>query len=337
MTEIIVTVGQMIASEKEISRLLEKKVINYWVNYGLKKNSFEYIRLLHKMREKSQKPLDIYLELPGSRCRHIKKMGEIKEDETYMLYDENAKRDGEKNYMVISGLQNIMDDLVIGEKIYYEDGLCICSIKEIDKSRKRLCISCDISCDANSMISEGSAVSFDGFDKSYEVLRDEDRNFLRRIQKDNMFPDFFVVSFCKNKDDVKKARDEITAILDSDIKLLAKIQNRSSIENIDEIITCTEGVVIERGDLLYVLDDYQLPYIQDTIIKKAKQEKRLVIVASGFMSEFSRTSIINRSEQSDVYRLKEECGDFVLLTKETGKAPHAFATIDAVQKILGLG
>lgn len=337
MTEIIVTVGQMIASESEISKLLKRKVTNYWVNFGLMKNSFGYICLLHKMKKASQVPLNIYLELPGSRCRHIKKIGDIKEDKTYMLYDGNAKRDGEQNYMLMSGLQDIMDDLVIGEKIYYEDGLCICSIKQIDKNRKRLLISCDISCDANSMISEGSAVSFNGFDKSYEVLRDEDRNFLKRMQKDNMLPDFFVVSFCKNKDDVIKARNEITTILGCDIKLLAKIQNQSSVKNIDEIINSTEGVVIERGDLLYVLDDYQLPYIQHMIIEKTKQEKKIAIVASGFMSEFSRTSIMNRSEQSDVYRLKEECGDFLLLTKETGKAPHAFATIDAIQKILELG
>lgn len=334
MTEIIATVGQMIASETEINKFLEKKVTNYWINYGLKRNSFVYISLLNKIKMKSQVPLAMYLELPGSRCRHVKQIGEILEDNIYMLYDENAKRNGEKNCMIMSGLCDIIDDLEIGEKIYYEDGLCICSIRQIDKEKKRVLISCDISCDA-SMISEGTAVSFNGVDKSYEVIRQKDKDFLEKLRKERIVPDFFVVSFCRDRNDVKTAKNKIAAIFNQDIRLLVKIQSRLSVENIDEIIDCAEGIVVERGDLIYTLNkDYYLPCVQRMIIEKAKEAKKISIVASGFMSEFSRTSIMNRSEQSDVYRLKEEGADYLLLTKETGKAPHAFATINAIQNIL---
>lgn len=337
MTGIIATVGKVIASKDEISKLTKIKVVNYLVNYGLKYDSFKYICLLHEIKKGTQERLNVFLELPGSRCRHVKAIGEIAEDKTYMLYDECADTQGEKNYMVMSGLYDIIDDLVVGEKIYYEDGLSIFSIKQIDKNKKRLCISCDKACDASSMISEGSAVSFDGLDKSYKVVRQNDKDFLRQLQTAKMIPDYIVLSFCKNKSDVEMARKEIETIFGQSVKILAKIQNRSSVENIDEIIDCTEGVVVERGDLIYTLEDFRLPCIQRMIIEKAKQKEKISIVASGFMSEFSRTSIMSRSEQSDVYRLKEEHGDYLLLTKETGKAPHALATVDAIQKILNVG
>lgn len=334
MTRIIATVGQMIASEKEINKLLKKNVYDYWINYGLKKNSFEYLRLLNKIKKENMDSLSIYLELPSSRCRHVMKIGEIKEDKVYTLYDINAQKDIEENYMIMSGLSEIMDDLAVGEKIYYEDGICICCIKEIDKMKGRLRISCDISCNANCIISEGSAVSFNGKDKNYEIFRKEDRNFLTKLKESKIIPDYFVVSFCKNGREIEKVRNEISETLNQDINLLAKIQNKMSVQNINDIIINTEGVVIERGDLIYALEDYQLPCVQKMIIDKARSEKRISIVASGFMSEFSKTSIMNRSEQSDVYRLKEECCDFLLLTKETGKAPHALATVDIIQKIL---
>lgn len=336
MSGIIATVGPSIATENNINILLKKKVVDFWVNYGLQKNSFNYLSLLNKVREKKHIPLNIYLELPGSRCRHGKKKGELLEDETYFIYDKNENiDDNDEHYMVMSGLGEIINEFEIGEKIYYEDGLVIFSIKNIDIEKKRLTVICNLY-SKNSVITEGSAVSFDGIEKSYEVIRNEDRVFLKNIKEAKMIPDFIAVSFCKNDSDVKNVRNEIENILEKNIKLLVKIQNHSSVKNIEKIISCADGIVIERGDLIYVLND-QLPFVQQTIIEKARYEKKTVIVASGFMSEFSRTSTINRSEQSDVYRLQEEGGDFLLLTKETGKAPHAVATIDEINKILSSG
>lgn len=337
MTGIIVTVGPMIATEKEINIILSKHVSNFWINYGLKKDSLKYLRQLNAVREKKQIPLYIYLELPGSRCRHSKIKGSFIEDETLFIYDENDNiEDIDKHYMTMSGLRKVIDEFQIGEKIYYEDGLYIFSIKKIDVEKKRLEVSCDLCCKDKCIITEGSAVSFDGTEKNYEVIRDIDRSFLKKIKEEKMIPDFIAVSFCKNSNDVENVKKEIENILGKKIKLLVKIQNYSAVKNIKEIISCADGIVIERGDLIYVLND-QLPYMQQTIIEMARQENKTVIVASGFMSEFSRTSTINRSEQSDVYRLKEERGDFLLLTKETGKAPHALATIDEINKILSSG
>lgn len=335
MTKIIATVGPAIASKEEISKMIKRGVNDFWVNYGLKKDSSKYINMLYTMKMGIHPLLKIYLELPASRCRHIKEVGEINEDCVYKIYDETVVNKKEKNYLIMSNLSPIMNDLEVGEKIFYEDGLCICSIKEIDTVRKEyIIVSCDKAySDSEGKITEGSAVSFDGVDKKYEILRNKDREFIKYLKQNEIIPDFFALSFCKNRVDVENTKNEIEEILQQNIKVLTKIQNKSSVEYANEIIDCSEGVVIERGDLIYALKDYQLPETQNCILKKAKQCGKLSIVSSGFMSEYSKTSIINRAEQSDVYRLKEEKGDFLLLTRETGKAPHALATVDAIQKI----
>ena len=337
MTEIIATVGPAIANKNQLNKLIDKNVLDYWVNYGLKKNSLQYIRLICELKNEKQVPLKLYLELPSNRCRHVKQKGEIKEDYTYRLYDEDADNIQGDNYLVMSGLMNILDCLEIGEKIIYEDGLCIVSVKGLDTAKKKyISVICDKACDNSSgKITEGSAVSFDGTDKNFTIIREKDINFLKKLYHENLIPDFFSVSFCKNRNDVEQARHIIEKIFERKIRLLAKIQSNCAVEYVDEIIESTEGIVIERGDLLYTLKEGSyLPQVQHYILKKAKQRDKIAIVSSGFMSEYSRTAIMNRAEQSDVYRLYEEGGEYLLLTRETGKAPHAIATVDAIQKIM---
>lgn len=337
MTNIIATVGPAIARESELNKLIKKNVMDYWVNYGLKKNSHQYVQLICKLRDEKKIPLRFYFELPSNRCRHIRQHGKIKEDQTYKLYDEHVKDMHEENYLVMGGLANIMSNLEVGEKIIYEDGLCIVSIKELDTFEKGyISVTCDKACgNFNGGITEGSAVSFDGADKEFELIREKDIYFLEQLYQENLIPDFFAISFCKNGNDVQEVRCKIEEILHRKIKVLTKIQSKCAVECIDEIIEFSDGVVVERGDLIYALqEDSYLPQIQRMILEKAKRKKKIAIVSSGFMSEYSKTSIMNRAEQSDVYRVCEEGGDFLLLTRETGKAPHAIATVDAIQKIL---
>ena len=108
--------------------------------------------------------------------------GNFLEDGTYFIYDENDNiDDNDEHYMTMSGLNKIINEFKIGEKIYYEDGLYIFSVKNIDVEKKRLNVSCDLCCKERCIITEGSAVSFDGDEKKFEIIRDVDRSFLKKL------------------------------------------------------------------------------------------------------------------------------------------------------------
>lgn len=331
-TNVIATLGPMIASEEEIFTLINKGVTDFWIDYGLK-NADIYIRLLKNIMNKQQ--INLYLDFPSSRCCHLQSKGEIVVDHEYDLYDESDVINKDENYLTMRGLRAVLPNLEIGEKIYYNDKLYIFGIREIDEKNNRLVVSCEKMNDSTSVDSNTSNwISFDGMDKKYDILRNIDREILLRLKKKNILPDYIALSFCKDQNDVVSTRREIQGIFGKDIKILVKLQNRSSVNHIDEIITCSEGIVIDREDLVYAIEAYRLPEIQQIIIKKAKEKKKKSILCGSYMSEFSKTLNVNTAEQSDVYRVKEEGGDFILLTKETSYASHAIATVEEIYRII---
>lgn len=333
MPRIIATVGPMIAQEKELNKLIARGVNDYWVDNGLKQ-SFRYMRLLNKYKSTKPNSITVYLDLPSSRCRHVKLSGEIIDDRAYTIFDEKSSISKEDDYLVMSGLQDIITHLHVGEKIYYEDGLCVFSIREINVEKSMIIAVCDkmFEKEKQSTIRVNSSISFDGEDKPYSVLRKSDLEFLTKCRDNNIKPDYIALSFCKNENDIIQAISQIRLIFE-DVLFLVKIQTREAIHRIDSIIDNSDGIVIERGDLIYLLQDFSLPFIQKLIIDKAHNSKKKSVVANGFMSEYARASLLSRAEQSDVYRLLEEGADYILLTKETGMLDHPIATIDAINMI----
>jgi len=135
-------------------------------------------------------------------------------------------------------------------------------------------------------------------------------------------PDFIAQSFVRDKEDIIAVRKFIGTRLPA-CKIIAKIENRQGIKNIDKIIRVSDGIMVARGDMGVSLPIYEIPIIQKMIIKKCNYAKKLVITATQMLESMTENIRPTRAEVTDVANAILDGTDFTMLSGETaaGKFP----------------
>jgi pyruvate kinase len=135
--------------------------------------------------------------------------------------------------------------------------------------------------------------------------------------------DYIALSFVRDANDVIKAGELIKPGLPN-CRVVAKIENREAIENIDKIIDVSDGIMIARGDMGVAVPIYEVPIIQKRIIKKCNAAKKFVITATQMLEHMTEHSRPTRAEVTDVANAIIDGTDFVMLSSETavGLFPH---------------
>ena len=145
--------------------------------------------------------------------------------------------------------------------------------------------------------------------------------------------DYIALSFVRNKNDILKATELIKPKL-PDCKIVAKIENRQAINNIDSIIKAADGIMIARGDMGISLPIYQVPIIQKKIIKKCNSAKKFVITATQMLEHMTEHSRPTRAEVTDVANAIIDGTDFVMLSAETAIGKFPFESVNMMNEII---
>lgn len=134
--------------------------------------------------------------------------------------------------------------------------------------------------------------------------------------------DYLAQSFVCGKKDILEIKEILGK--SSKIKVFAKIENREGIENIDQIIKVSDGIIVARGDMGVSLPIYKIPIIQKMIIKRCNQAKKPVVTATQMLESMTENLRPTRAEVTDVANAILDGTDFVMLSAETaaGKYPH---------------
>ena len=135
--------------------------------------------------------------------------------------------------------------------------------------------------------------------------------------------DYLALSFVNSREDVIEAR-KIIDESGGDALIISKIESHRSIENIDEIIDVSDGIMVARGDLGVDVPMEELPILQKNIIEKCRQNAKFAIVATEMLASMSDNSRPTRAEVSDVANAILDGTDCVMLSGETtiGKYPY---------------
>ena len=209
---------------------------------------------------------------------------------------------------------NFVSDLNIGGTILIDDGDL--ELEVIDKTDGYLL--CEVKNDAT--LGSRKSVNVPGVRINLPSLTEKDRNnILYAIEKDI---DFIAHSFVRNRQDVLDIR-EILDAHNSDIKIIAKIENQEGVDNIDEILEVADGVMVARGDLGIEVPQERIPGIQRVLIRKCILAKKPVIVATQMLHTMINNPRPTRAEVTDIANAIYYRTDALMLSGETayGKYP----------------
>lgn len=215
--------------------------------------------------------------------------------------------------------KNVLKDINIGDKVLLEDGLM--KLVVIDKEDDDLV--CRIL--AGGLLKSKKGINVPGVDLHIEFLSPEDvSDIVYACEKKG---DFLALSFVNSKENILAVR-EILKEHDSDMKIISKIESGMALQNLDEIIEYSDGIMVARGDLGVEIPCEEIPIVQKEIIKKCREQGKTCIVATEMLASMYTSARPTRAEVTDIANAVLDGCDAVMLSGETtvGKYP-----IDAVR------
>ncbi len=180
-------------------------------------------------------------------------------------------------------------------------------------------------------ISSGDSINVPGKDMGLNAPTEKDVRDIRFGCEKGY--DFVSVSFVKSAEDVKNVR-KILEENDSDMQVISKIEHFKAVENLDEIIEVSDGIMVARGDLGVETPSTQLPLLQKKIIKKCNRRGKPVITATQLLQSMTENPRATRAETSDVANAVLDGTDAVMLSEETAVGDHPVRSVDYMSKVV---
>lgn len=218
----------------------------------------------------------------------------------------------------------IHKDVKVGDHILFDDGEL--DVLIVDIKGEEICV--EVMNDG--VLGSHKSVNVPGEHIDLPALTEKDKaNILLAIEQDI---DFIAHSFVRSASDVKAVQDILDAH-NSDIKIISKIENQEGVDNIDEIIDASYGIMIARGDLGIEVPLEEIPGIQRMIIKKCVFKKKPVIVATQMLHTMIKNPRPTRAEVSDVANAVFNNTDALMLSGETASGKYPVEAVATMAKI----
>ncbi len=270
---------------------------------------------LKSIRSELDVPVAALLDTKGPEIRtgRVKGGGKIPlmAGQFYTLTTREVECDDKICYINYSGLA---EDVKPGDRILIDDGLIELKIQKIEGE--------DINCLVVNGGELGSqkGVNVPGVKVKLPALTDKDKEDIEFGIEQGF--DFIAASFVRSAEAVLEIK-EILKAHDSKIMVISKIENAEGIENLDEIIAASDGIMVARGDMGVEIPAQKVPFIQKTIIQKCNAACKPVITATQMLDSMIRNPRPTRAEVTDVSEAVAEGTDVVMLSGETaaGKYP----------------
>ncbi len=167
--------------------------------------------------------------------------------------------------------------------------------------------------------------------KAISSLTDEDKGFIQFAAQQKV--DYIALSFVGSAEDVKECRAFVKAASGTQ-KIIAKIERAVAVDALDEIMKAADAVMVARGDLGNEVELERIPFVQDSIIKKAKKAGKPVIVATQMMLSMVDNPLPTRAEVTDVANAILQGADAVMLSEESARGTYPIEVVTMMEKIV---
>lgn len=327
-TKIICTLGPASDSKEVIAAMADAgmNVARLNFSHGTHRDHAEKIELIKQVREEKGIALAIMLDTKGPELR-IKtfKNGKItlKEGDTFTFTTEDIV--GDETRVAVS-YPGMCEEMQPGDRILLNNGLMIFEVTEVCPPNVVTKVL------VGGVTSDRKSMSFPDKDLHLEYLSEQDKADLRFGAEQQI--DFVACSFVSRAQDLNDVRnflkDECGV---TDIDLIAKIENRTGVNHLEEIIAASDGVMVARGDLGVEIPFEELPNIQKHMISTCRKMGKRVITATEMLESMIQNPRPTRAEISDVANAVYDGSSAVMLSGETAAGSHPVEAVAAMAKI----
>ena len=311
--KIIATLGPAIFSESKLKTLVKSGVDAFRINFSHNVTGIQKIvSKIRKIEKALNKKLSIIADLQGVKLRIGKISAEtinVKFNEKFIF--DNNKKPGDQNRVSFL-YPTILNKLKVGNKILLDDGKF--SFKVIKKIKNGVLTICQ---DQNCKIRSNKSVHLQNFFMPFNNLTRKDKTDIKTAKK--LGCNWVALSYIQNA----KLIAETRKLINKDMGVICKIENKTALKNINEIVNATDVIMIARGDLAIDIGHSEVPKVQLSLIKKCSQFSKSVIVATQMLESMIENNTATRAEINDIATAIFQGADTVMLSAEAaiGKFP----------------
>jgi len=337
-TKIVSTLGPASNSVEIISQLIEAgaNVFRFNFSHGDHEEQLARMTMVREAVKKTGKDVGILLDTKGPEIRttvqntteaDFGRAGYIQfnvGDETRISMDPEHKGTKEKIAVTYPGL---FEDVHVGGHILFDDGLIDMEIKEKDEATRELVVVVKNA----GMLGSRKGVNAPGVSISLPGITEKDAEDIR-FGLDNDI-DFIAASFVRKAQDVLEIREILEEKDMTHVQIFSKIESQEGIDNIDEIIKVSDGIMVARGDMGVEIPAEEVPMVQKSIIKKCNAAGKSVITATQMLESMQQNPRPTRAEASDVANAVFDGTDATMLSGESANGDYPVEAVATMARI----
>lgn len=325
-TKVICSIGPACDSVEVMGEMVEKGMDCARINlsHATRNDILKTIDVVRKVRKQCNTPVAIMYDTKGPEFRTLEfseggvslnKGDTIKMSKTCIM--------GNNDEFGVNHAEAI-DFIELGDKVLVDNALL--ELEVIDKKNDYVLLKAL----GNGKIQNHKTINVPGVDLKLDFISDIDKKDIAFAAKHSC--DYLALSFVNTKDDVVAAR-KIIEDAGGDALVISKIESCMGIENIDEIIDESDGIMVARGDLGVEVPMERLPVLQKNIITKCREKGKFAIVATEMLASMYENPRPSRAEVSDVANAVLDGTDCVMLSGETTIGKYPVSAVEIMSKI----
>lgn len=328
-TKIVCTIGPKTENKEVLKQLLEAgmNVMRLNFSHGDYEEHGRRISNLREVMAETGMRAAILLDTKGPEIRTIKLEGGndvslVAGQEFTFTTDRTVVGN---NKIVAVTYEGFASDLKAGDTVLVDDGLIAMEVKEVVGNEVKCIVK------NNGDLGENKGINLPNVSVNLPALAEKDINDLKFGCEQGI--DFVAASFIRKADDVLAVRKVLCENGGENVKIISKIENQEGLNNFDEILEVTDGVMVARGDLGVEIPVEEVPFAQKMMIEKCNEAGKPVITATQMLDSMIKNPRPTRAEANDVANAIIDGTDAVMLSGETAKGKYPVEAVKVMARI----
>ncbi len=329
-TKIISTMGPTFESDEMIKEMFKRGVntVRLNISHGDYEEHGQRIERVKKIRSELDLPITILLDTKGPEIRvhsiENKKMKVKIGDKLTIKYNEEIiGKDG-----VFSVTYKDLGTTVKPDQlIMVDDGKLSLKVISVDEKKGEVYVVAE----NNHFIGTKKAINVPGADLTLPFIAKHDEDFIKWGIKQGI--DYVAASFVRDVKDVQELRKLLDANGGKDVLIMSKIEALKAIENLNEIISASDAIMLARGDLGVEIPYWEVPFYENLIIEKCRAWGKPIVIATQMLDSMMDNPRPTRAEVTDIYFASISGTDATMLSGESASGDFPMESVETMSKI----